>query len=68
MQHDVQELNRVLCDNLEEKMKVRLTYMHLSPISAITSKLCSNKDDYICVIVKAAMLSLHSAQYADLML
>lgn len=22
MQHDVQELNRVLCDNLEEKMKV----------------------------------------------
>lgn len=23
MQHDVQELNRVLCDNLEEKMKVR---------------------------------------------
>ena len=24
MQHDVQELNRVLCDNLEEKMKVCL--------------------------------------------
>lgn len=27
MQHDVQELNRVLCDNLEEKMKVRLPYL-----------------------------------------
>lgn len=25
MQHDVQELNRVLCDKLEEKMKVRCT-------------------------------------------
>ena len=23
MQHDVQELNRVLCEKLEEKMKVR---------------------------------------------
>lgn len=30
MQHDVQELNRVLCDNLEEKMKVRCSCYHVT--------------------------------------
>jgi hypothetical protein len=29
MQHDVQELNRVLCEKLENKMKVRLLYLYV---------------------------------------
>jgi hypothetical protein len=28
MQHDVQELNRVLCEKLEDKMKVNMTIMN----------------------------------------
>jgi hypothetical protein len=30
MQHDVQELNRVLCEKLEEKMKVRLLFCYVT--------------------------------------
>lgn len=29
LQHDVQELNRVLCEKLENKMKVRLPCLHV---------------------------------------
>lgn len=34
MQHDVQELNRVLCEKLEDKMKVRLPCFHVFHFSS----------------------------------
>ena len=38
MQHDVQELNRVLCDNLEEKMKVRQSTSTFGQTHLLVSK------------------------------
>ena len=40
MQHDVQELNRVLCDNLEEKMKVSCSCYHVNFCATKTALSC----------------------------
>lgn len=40
MQHDVQELNRVLCDNLEEKMKVSCSCCHVNFFATKTALSC----------------------------
>ena len=35
MQHDVQELNRVLCEKLEDKMKVNMTILNYQYINLL---------------------------------
>lgn len=60
MQHDVQELNRVLCDNLEEKMKVSCTVARPVMLFATSvSRVARDETPAVAVCAGTVVLAMH---------